>query len=214
MPPIFITLDGMDGSGKTTQLSLLRDALRACGHGVVVCRDPGTTPLGNAVRDILLHRHDCPISDVSEMLLFMAARAQLVREVIRPALDAGKIVLCDRYLLATQVYQGVAGDVPMATIDQVAGLVLDGIVHPTLGLVFDVSLEVSKARMAASRRTADRFESKGDAYYQRVRHGFLDLAGRDPLRYITINAAAPPEDVARMVWAYVAGHCLTPVDAD
>jgi dTMP kinase len=106
---MFITLDGIDGGGKSTQLAMLSQWLESQGFTVTNFRDPGTTPLGNAVREILLHREDIPLANTTEMLLYMAARAQLVAENIRPAIEQGNIVLCDRFLLANVVYQGSAG---------------------------------------------------------------------------------------------------------
>jgi len=124
---MFISLDGIDGCGKSTQVERLAGWLRQQGRGVVTCRDPGSTPLGEAVRKILLDRHDLAIRRRSEMLLYMAVRAQLVEEVIRPALDAGKVVVSDRYLLANVVYQGYAGGLDVATLWQIGGVATAGL---------------------------------------------------------------------------------------
>ena len=131
---MFLSIDGGDGTGKSTQVELLGAWLREQGHEVVACRDPGSTPLGEAVRGILLDRHDLHIDRRSEMLLYMAARAQMVEEVIRPALAEGKTVLCDRYLLANVVYQGYGGGLDVATLWEV-GRVATGGLMPDLTIV-------------------------------------------------------------------------------
>lgn len=147
---MFISIDGCDGCGKTTQIELLAQWLDRRGYPVLTCRDPGTTPLGEAVRELVLHRHDLRIDPRAEMLLYMAARAQLVDEVIRPALAAGKIVLADRYLLANVVYQGYGGGLDVAALWEV-GRVAVADVMPDLTIVLDVSPQMAAARLARLR---------------------------------------------------------------
>ena len=154
---MFLSIDGGDGTGKSTQVELLGQWLRQRGHDVVACRDPGSTPLGEAVRSILLDRHDLHIDRRSEMLLYMAARSQMVEEVIRPALEQGKTVVSDRYLLANVVYQGHGGGLDVATLWEV-GRVATGGLMPDLTIVLDVPAEVAAARMA---RPLDRMEQAG-----------------------------------------------------
>ena len=136
-PGFFLVLDGPDGGGKTTQAARLADWLRERGFDVVACRDPGGTELGNRLRSILLDRHAVPISIRAEMLLYMASRAQMVEEVIRPALEAGHVVVCDRFLLATIVYQGHAGGLDPSEIAAV-GKAATGGLFPDLTIVLDV----------------------------------------------------------------------------
>ena len=143
---MFFSFDGIDGVGKTTQMQLFCDWLQTSGHDVVSCRDPGGTPLGDAIRELLLHRHDLAISRMAEMLLYMAARAQLVEEVIRPALAAGKTVVSDRYLLANVVYQGHAGGLDVATIWQI-GTQITGGVEPALTFVLDMPPAAAAGRI-------------------------------------------------------------------
>jgi dTMP kinase len=171
----FLSLDGVDGAGKSTQLGLLVSWLESKGRDVVVCRDPGSTPLGEAIRDILLHQKQMPIHPRSEMLLYMAARTQLVEDVIRPALDRGQDVVSDRYLLANVVYQAHAGGLDVDTTWRVGQVATAGLM-PDLTLVLDLSVEA-----AARRRTGepDRLESRGNEYLQRVRDGFLREAERN-----------------------------------
>lgn len=188
--PLFLSLDGPDGAGKSTQVRLLADWLRRRGLAVTECTDPGGTPLGQQLRQILLG-HQGPMSLRCEALLFMASRAQLVDEVIRPALQSGQVVVCDRFLLANVVYQGHAGGLDPAELWQVGRFSTAGL-QPDLALVLDLPLAGSLAR----RKThADRLESRGADYHERVRAGFLAEARRDPERIRVIDATGPMEQV-------------------
>jgi dTMP kinase len=175
---------------------LFLDWLRAGGHHVVTCRDPGSTPLGEAIREILLG-HRLPIARTSEMLLFMAARAQLVAEVIRPALAQGKTVVSDRYLLANLVYQGHAGGLDVEAIRRIGQVATDQIM-PDLVFLLDMPPEAAMARID---RQADRMESQGAQYQARLRQGFLDEAANDPLRIVVIDAAREVDAVQRDIRA-------------
>ncbi len=197
---MFLSLDGGDGTGKSTQCKLLADWLRAKGCDLVVCRDPGSTPLGEAVRGLLLDRHDLNIHRRSEMLLYMAARTQMVEEVIRPALEAGKTVLADRYLLANVVYQGHAGGLDVETLWEV-GRVATGGLMPRLTVVLDVPAQVAAARLTG---TPDRMESQGTAFHARVRQGFLAEAERRPGEIVVVDASAGIEQVHKAVCEAVA----------
>jgi len=166
---MFLSIDGVDGCGKTTQIGLLAEWLERFVPPVLVCRDPGATPLGEAVRGLLLHRADLQIDLRSEMLLYMAARAQLVEQVIRPALEAGKTVLCDRYLLANVVYQGHAGGLGAKTLWRVGRVATDGLM-PDLTVVLDLPVEQAAQRLGTE---LDRMESRGQDFQRRVRKGFL-----------------------------------------
>jgi dTMP kinase len=181
---MFFSFDGVDGAGKSTQIRLLAEALRAQGHDVVTCRDPGSTALGERLREILLHHHGTPIHRRSEMLLFMAARAQLVEEVIRPALDAGKVVISDRYLLATVVYQAHAGGLTPDEVWRVGDVTVGGVM-PRLVFVLDMPAERAAARL---QRSLDRMESQGAEYLEQVRQGFLKEADRFPHHVVVLNA--------------------------
>ncbi len=143
-PGFFLVLDGPDGGGKTTQAARLADWLRDQGLDVVTCRDPGGTALGDRLRSILLDRDSVSISLRSEMLLYMASRAQMVEEVIRPALEAGRVVICDRFVLANLIYQGYAGGLPVEQIT-VVGDVATGRLRPDLTVILDVDVEVARA---------------------------------------------------------------------
>ena len=188
---MFISIDGGDGTGKSTQAEMLRHWFRVQGHDVVACRDPGSTPLGEAVREILLDRHNLEIHRRSEMLLYMAARSQMVEEVIRPALKQGKTVVSDRYLLANVAYQGYGGGLDVATLWEVGRIATGGLM-PDLTIVLDLPTEEAAARIA---RPLDRMEQQGAAFHARVRDGFLTEAARSPERIVVISAAAAIDDV-------------------
>ena len=188
---MFYAFDGIDGAGKSTQLRLFVEWLRSRGHDVVTCVDPGSTPLGEAIRKILLESRDTPISLRSEMLLFMAARAQLVEQVIRPALDAGKTVVSDRFLLSNVVYQVHAGGLDVDTLWRIGEVATAGI-KPDRTFVLDMPPEAATRRIG---RELDRMESNDDEYRRRLRAGFLAEAARRPTEIIVIDAARPIEVV-------------------
>jgi dTMP kinase len=196
---VFFSIDGGDGVGKSTQVALLCQWLTQLGYSVVSCRDPGSTRLGEAVRELLLHRQDLHPSRRSEMLLYMAARAQLADEVIRPALQQGKIVVSDRYLLANVVYQGYGGGLEVESLWQV-GEVATGGLMPDLTLLLHMPAEVALARIA---RTHDRMEQQGLEFHRRVREGFLKEAQRQPDRIVLIDADRPVELVQADIRAAV-----------
>ncbi|MBW3597018.1 MAG: dTMP kinase [Planctomycetes bacterium] len=182
---MFITFDGVDGVGKSTQAALFVEWLREKGREVVACRDPGSTALGEAVRGILLDRQEIALHRRSEMLLYMAARAQMVEEVIRPALAAGKIVVSDRFLLANVVYQAYAGGLDVAEVKRVGEAAVAGVM-PDLILVLDMEAEAAAARL---NRSLDRMEAQGIEFLRRVRQGFLTEAQASPQTTRVIDAS-------------------------
>ena len=187
---MFFSFDGIDGVGKTTQMRLFCEWLAGRNLEVLTCRDPGSTPLGEKVRDLLLTSDEkTPIGGRTEMLLYMAARAQLVDEVIRPALAAGKTLVSDRYLLANLVYQGHAGGLDLEAIREVGRVTIDGIL-PDCTFLLDMSPKAALQRMGAE---LDRMESRGDAYRDRLREGFLKEAARPGSSIYVIDADRPVE---------------------
>jgi len=194
---MFFSIDGGDGTGKTTQVALLAQWLRALGHEVLTCRDPGSSRLGEAVRQLLLDRTDLEIGRRAEMLLYMAARAQLADELIRPALEAGKTVVSDRYLLANVVYQGHAGGLEVEALWEV-GRVATGGLMPDLTIVLDLPAELAAVRIE---RELDRMEKQGDAFHARVRQGFLAEAARQPDRILVVDASRSVDEVQAEVRA-------------
>ena len=187
---LFISLDGLDGCGKSTQCRLLADWLRQQGWAVKTCVDPGGTPLGQQLRKIVLEQRGS-VAMAAEALVFMASRAQLVAEVIRPALDAGHAVVSDRFLLANVVYQGHAGGLDPEQLWE-AGKLSTGGLTPDLTLLLDLPPELAEARR---NRPADRIESRGPDYHRRVREGFLAEARRHPESIKIVDASAAPEVV-------------------
>jgi dTMP kinase len=197
---MFLSFDGIDGTGKSTQIRLLCEWLAERGFDVVTCRDPGSTPLGERIREILLHSDEgTPIARRSEMLLYMAARSQLVDEVIRPALVAGKVVVSDRYLLANIVYQAYAGGLDVETVRRVGEVAIDG-VEPDTVLLLDMAPEAADERMD---RVRDRMESQGDEYRRQLREGFLAEARRSDSRIHVIDAGRSIAEVQTEIRAIV-----------
>jgi dTMP kinase len=189
---MFFSFDGIDGTGKTTQIRLFCDALRAHGLNVVTCRDPGSTRLGEQIRELLLNSDaDSPIGRRTEMLLYMAARAQLVDEVIKPALEAGKTVVCDRYLMANVVYQAHAGGLNPEDVRKVGQVATTGLL-PDCVFLLDMDPEAATNRL---NRPLDRMESQGCEYNRKLRDGFLTEAERIENRAHVINADRPIDTV-------------------
>ncbi len=186
-----ITLDGVDGGGKSTQVQLLLQWMYAQQKTCCTFRDPGSTKLGEALREILLHRQEIPLSPTAEMLMYMASRAQLVAEQLRPALDTHDYVITDRYLLANVVYQGVAGGIDPDSIWQV-GKIATGGLTPDLTIVLDLSVDIAASRM---QRSLDRLESRGEAYFRKVREGFLDQVVHAGPKHLVIDASQSIEVV-------------------
>lgn len=178
---IFITLEGNEGCGKSTQIRLLYKALRESGRTVLLTREPGGTRVGDAIRKVLLDRRHIRLTGVSETLLYMASRAQLTQEVIRPALRRGVIVLCDRWIDATYAYQGFGGGVDRGWIRRIGDFATSGL-RPDRTIWLDLALETG-LRRAARRGSKDRIESKTLAYHRRVRRGYLHLARTDARRF-------------------------------
>jgi len=199
--PLFISLDGLDGTGKSTQCRLLADWLRKQGHDVIECADPGGTAAGDAIRGILLgQKHD--LSLPCEALLFMASRAQLTAEVIKPALGAGRTVVTDRFLLANVVYQGHAGGLDPDRLWEI-GKVATGGLLPSLIFVLDLPVELALRRRSGP---ADRVESRDFAYHTRVREGFLTEARRLSDTIQVVDASQPIPIVHEQIRHALAAH--------
>jgi dTMP kinase len=198
---LFFSLDGLDGAGKSTQCRLLVDWLRASGHEVTECHDPGGTEIGKVLRGLLLE-HRGEMTMACEAMLFMASRAQLMAEIINPALRAGRVVVCDRFLLANVVYQGHAGGLDSKMLYDIALFATDGL-EPALTLVLDLPVEAALARR---RGPADRVEGRDRDYHARVREGFQAEAHRRPDRIRLIDANLPPAMVHEQIRQAVLAH--------
>ncbi|MEE9500163.1 MAG: dTMP kinase [Candidatus Omnitrophota bacterium] len=179
---IFITFEGPEGSGKSTHSKLTADFLRKQGYKVVYTREPGGTKAGDEIRDVVLNSKKIDISPLTEMLLFEASRAELVKEVIRPALLGKKVVISDRFNAATLVYQGYAGGIPLKDIKRVESVSIKGI-KPDLTIILDIDAEAGLKKVHRGRK--DRMESKKLSFHKKVRKGYLDLA-RDNRKTIKV----------------------------
>lgn len=193
----FISFEGGEGAGKSTQIRRLADRLQAAGHDVVVTREPGGSPGAEAIRELLVNGAADRWSPVTETLLMYAARRDHVERVIRPALSRGAIVLCDRFADSTRAYQGAGGDAPASLIASLEDHVLGGTI-PDLTLILDLPAEVGLQR-AEARGGAARFESKGLAFHERLRAGYLEIARREPDRCVVIEANAEIDAVTAAI---------------
>lgn len=196
---LFITLEGGEGAGKTTNLAFIRQWLQRAGHEVVVTREPGGTELGERVRDILLHSKQLHITPESEMLLMFAARAEHLAKVIRPALAAGKTVLCDRFTDATYAYQGGGRGLAAERIAAMENQV-QGDLRPDLTLLLDIPVEAGRAR-AGQRGEPDRFEREDNEFFTRVHAIYLARAQADPKRMRVIDASRALPQVEQQIAA-------------
>lgn len=191
--PVFISFEGIEGSGKSTLMAAVDHALRAQGHQTLLTREPGGTPAGDAVRKIFLDPQ-LRVNALTETLLVNASRAQLVADVIRPALERGVVVLCDRYVHSTLAYQGYGRGLPLDMVREICNAAT-GRLMPDLTLLVDVSYETSRRRLASRGDGHDRVELEQDAFHRRVRDGFLELGKHDPL-VVLIDGERPPDEVA------------------
>lgn len=195
---LFITLEGGEGAGKSTQLAIMRDWLETQGHRVVVTREPGGTEVGERIRDVLLH-HAGEMAAETETLLMFAARAEHLARVIRPALSAGATVLCDRFTDATYAYQGGGRGLAPRRIAELERWVQDEL-RPDLTLLLDVPLDVGRRR-AEQRGIPDRFEREQEVFFDRVRDAYLAAAAREPKRIRVIDASRGAAEVGQAVIA-------------
>ncbi|MBM3845853.1 MAG: dTMP kinase [Verrucomicrobia bacterium] len=202
----FISFEGTEGGGKSTQIALLADRLRAAGHVVRLLREPGGTPLGEEIRHTLKHSPaGRGMSSEAELLLMNASRSQLVREVIRPSLAAGEVVLCDRFADSTIAYQGFGRQMGWQTVKPIIDFAVDG-TWPDLTLLLSLPVEISELRRrqrAAQASTApqDRFEGLDREFFCRVEQGFAEIAKSSPSRIKTVDATQSVEAVADQIWS-------------
>lgn len=189
----FITFEGIDGSGKSTQVALLKERLEALDRTVVIVREPGGTVLSEQIRGLLLDHHSRDLSKRAEALLFSTARAQLVHEVIIPALERGEIVLCDRYADSTIAYQGYGRELPLNEIITIQEFATNNI-QPDIKILLDLSVDVAATRLLGS--YADRMESAGRAFQERIRQGYLKMAQAAPGEWLVVNGDQPVEKIA------------------
>jgi len=209
MSGLFITFEGTEGGGKSTQIQLLAETLRGLGHTVRTLREPGGTPIGEEIRHLLKHSDaNHGMTSETELLLMNASRAQIVREVIQPALAAGEIVLCDRFYDSTLAYQGYGRRLDLSHVQAVVNFAV-GTTHPDLTLLLAVPLAVSEARREARQQATgpvrDRMEEADRAFFERVEKGFDALARQEPHRIKVVDATHSIEAVQKAIWAQVKG---------
>jgi dTMP kinase len=200
---MFITFEGPEGGGKTTQIQLLQQTLDSQGYTVLMTREPGGTAIGNAIRTLLLDATSTAMSERAEALLFNAARAQLVDEVIRPALAKQKIVLCDRYADSTLAYQGYGRGLDVDGLKQLIAFATTDL-HPdlTIFLKIDPAAGIERKRQSAGAEW-NRLEEEALSFHHRVEAGFRQLIAAEPMRWLVVDAMQPIGDVHRMIWAAV-----------
>lgn len=199
----FITFEGGEGCGKSTQIRLLAERLRAAGKEVLLTREPGGTALAEKIRSLVREESDDPPNSRAETLLFIASRAQVVENVIRPALASGTWVLCDRFADSTFAYQGYGRGLDLEELKRINSFATGGL-EPDRTILLNVSPEVSakrmRAREAATNTDADRMEKAGDSFHARLKQGFLELAAAEPDRFAVIQADGSVEEVEEAVW--------------
>lgn len=192
---MFIVFDGIDGAGKSTQIKMLVEWLKQQGNAITTCKDPGSTELGEELRAILLNNRQMPIHVRSEMMMFTTARTQLVQQVIKPALAENRIVVLDRYILSTVVYQGHAGDLDPDQIREVNRIATEGL-QPDITLVMDLPVDIAMNRLGSS---LDRMESRGPEYFEKVREGFLFEVKRSGNAVRVIDATQSVDEIQEQV---------------
>ena len=197
---MFVTFEGLDGSGKTTQLRLLAERLTAEGQDVVVTREPGGTELGEAVRDLVLHGGN--VAPWAEAALYAASRAQHVEEVIRPALARGAVMLCDRYVDSSVAYQGVARGLGLERVLDLNLAAVGGLL-PDLTLLLEMDATVADARMTGQR---DRLEREDASFHARAAAGYREIAARFPERIVVLDATLPPDELAERIHGAFRSH--------
>ena len=196
----FITFEGSEGSGKSTQADRLAARFQRTGVPYVLTREPGGTPIGETIRDLLQFApHNSDMTPEAELLLFEASRSQLVREVIKPALDRGMCVIADRFLDSTTVYQGAARKLGRETIQHLNAFAVGNCV-PDITFVLDLDAATADSRMQRAPRKADRMEEQPAEFYERVREGYRELAIRDPERVVLINGSDAVDAIENLIW--------------
>jgi dTMP kinase len=199
---MFVTLEGPEGSGKSTQLPSLAAYLEEAGYSVVITREPGGTAIGDQVRDCLHDVNNTEMEPPTEFLLYSASRAQLVREVIRPALAEGKVVLCDRYADSSIAYQGYGRDLDLGDLRTITEFATGGL-KPDLTFLLDIDVKEGLSRRISGAEEMNRLDLEAIAFHERVREGYHELAALDPQRWVLIDAAQSPQKIQQELRAII-----------
>ena len=199
---MFISFEGIDCCGKTTQAKLLIEKLQSQGHHVLFLREPGGTTISEKIRDILLDKKNLKMIQVTELFLFSASRAQLVTEVIKPALQQNKIVISDRYVDSTTAYQGYGRGLTIGAVKTINRVATTDVM-PKKTFFLDITVQEMLSRRKASNADTDRMELSGEEFFNRVRNGYHTLAKEEPERFVVINAKQPIETVHEQIWKIV-----------
>ncbi len=202
---MFISFEGLDGCGKTTQINLLAEKLASLAYDVVFIREPGGTAISERIREILLDTKHEGMNQITELLLFSAARAQLVNEVIKPALANSQVVLSDRYVDSTTAYQGYGRGLRLGAVKTINTVATLGVM-PHLTFIIDLPLDELARRKMRTGTAADRMERSGRAFYEDVRQGYLAMAQAEPERFTVIDGCQEVETIRQQIWNTVSNH--------
>ena len=199
-PGLFITFEGGEGCGKSTQARLLYQKLKKHNIPSLLTQEPGGTPLGNKIRSVLKVKRDFTISPLSELFLFSACRSQLIQDVIGPALEAGRVVVCDRFSDSTTVYQGFGRGLDLSLIDSINSAATGGL-KPDVTILLDVLPEQGLRRKR--KIDQDRFDSEEISFHSRIREGYLNLAAKEPARWLVLQAGLPINKLSQLTWEHI-----------
>ncbi|MCX6004399.1 MAG: dTMP kinase [Chloroflexi bacterium] len=194
---LFITFEGGEGCGKSTQAKILYQKIQQIEIPCVLTQEPGGTPLGNEVRNLLKTKRPVNITPKTELLLFAACRVQIVTEVIQPSLDTGKTVICDRFSDSTIVYQGFGRGLDLKLIEKINDIATQGL-KPDLTILLDLRPQISLQRK--SNRMNDRFDTEDISFHQKVREGYLELARKEPIRWLIVDGKQPVDTISQIIW--------------
>jgi len=202
MSGFFITFEGIDGSGKTTQINMLNAYLLKKGYNVLLTREPGGTPLGDVIRNILLNPENKEMSAKAETMLFLASRAELVEKIIAPALKSSKVIICDRFFDSTVVYQGIARSLGVERMFEMSLWTTSGI-KPHLTFLLSVNVEACESRMMLDTKVLDRIENEKRDFKQKIQEGYLEIAKRNKDRFVVIDAGMEKDDIFIIIRKHV-----------
>jgi dTMP kinase len=199
---MFISFEGLDGSGKTTQATLLVEKLRNAGHSVEFIREPGGTDISEHIRNVLLDNKNLGMNEITELLLFSAARSQVVHQIIKPALATGEVVICDRYVDSTTAYQGFGRGLDLSVVREINAAATSGML-PDITFFIDVSIDEIIRRRHDSGITVDRMESGGRPFYEKIRWGYLKISEDEKKRILVVNGERAIETIQKELWDIV-----------